>query len=66
MTWAAISPGGSTKSTRPVATALRGMPSYSVVAGSWAITRPPSPLTARTPRVPSLPVPESTTQTAFS
>src|ERR1039457_723654 len=35
------------------------MPSYSVEAGFWTITMPPSPLTARTPRVPSVPVPES-------
>ena len=46
--------------------ALRGMPSYSVDSGFWAITMPPSPLTARTPSVPSLPVPESTMQMARS
>ena len=46
--------------------ALRGMPSYSVESGFWAMTMPPSPLMARTPRVPSLPVPESTMQMARS
>ena len=46
--------------------ALRGMPSYSVEAGLWAITIPPSPLIARTPSVPSLPVPESTMPMARS
>jgi hypothetical protein len=50
----------------PVAMALRGMPSYSAVSGDCAITRPPSPLTSRRPSVPSLPVPESTTQMARS
>ena len=46
--------------------ALRGMPSYSVDSGFWAMTMPPSPLIARTPRVPSLPVPESTMPMARS
>ena len=46
--------------------ALRGMPSYSVESGSWAMTMPPSPLMARTPRVPSLPVPERTMPIARS
>ena len=46
--------------------ALRGMPSYSVDSGFWAMTIPPSPLIARTPSVPSLPVPESTMQIARS
>ena len=46
--------------------ALRGMPSYSVEAGFWAMTMPPSPLMARTPKVPSLPVPERTMQMARS
>ena len=46
--------------------ALRGMPSYSVDSGFWAMAMPPSPLIARTPRVPSLPVPESTMQMARS
>lgn len=46
--------------------ALRGMPSYSVDSGFWAMTIPPSPLTTRIPRDPSLPVPESTMQIACS
>ena len=46
--------------------ALRGMPSYSEEAGFWAMTMPPSPLMARTPSVPSLPVPESTMPIARS
>ena len=46
--------------------ALRGMPSYSADSGSCAIAMPPSPLIARRPSVPSLPVPESTMQMARS
>ena len=46
--------------------ALRGMPSNSVDSGFCAITMPPSPLIARTPEVPSLPVPESTMPMARS
>jgi hypothetical protein len=46
--------------------ALRGMPSYSVDWGVCAITMPPSPFTALTPRAPSLPLPESTMQMARS
>ena len=42
--------------------ALRGMPSYLAVAGSWTMVIPPAALTARRAAVPSLPEPESTTQ----
>jgi hypothetical protein len=49
-----------------VAIALRGIPSYSVVPGACTMTMPPSPLTARTPCAPSLPVPDSTMQIARS
>jgi hypothetical protein len=40
------------------------MPSYS--ASDWASVRPPCSLIARSPSVPSLPVPERMTQAAFS
>jgi hypothetical protein len=46
--------------------ALRGMPSNSVVSGACAITMPAAPLMARTPSVPSLPVPDSTMPMARS
>ena len=46
--------------------ALRGMPSYSVEFGLWAMTMPPSALISLSPWVPSLPVPESTMQMARS
>ncbi len=46
--------------------ALRGMPSNSLDAVFCAITMPPASLMARTPRVPSLPVPESTMPMANS
>ena len=42
------------------------MPSYSVEAGVWAMAMPPSPLIARIPRVPSLPVPDRTMPMALS
>ena len=50
----------------PVDTALCGIPSYSASFGSWATTRPDFSLTALSPSVPSVPVPESTTHTARS
>ena len=46
--------------------ALRGMPSYSASLGSCAMTSPPFSLTAFSPRLPSLPVPERITQIARS
>ena len=46
--------------------ALRGIPSNSQVARDWAMTMPPSLLMARTPSLPSLPVPESTMPMARS
>ena len=46
--------------------ALLGMPSNSVEAGFCAMTMPPSPLIARTPWAPSLPVPERTMPMARS
>ena len=60
----AIFAARSTRSTAPVATALRGMPSYSASLMSCAMTRPPLSFTAFSPRLPSAPVPERTTQTA--
>ena len=46
----------------PVLIALRGIPSNSASSGSCAITRPPFSLIARSPMLPSDPVPDSTTQ----
>ena len=43
-----------------------GLPPLAVVAGFWSMAMPPSPLIARTPWAPSLPVPDSTTQMARS
>ena len=40
--------------------ALRGMPSYRAVEGSWAKVMPPSALMSSRPSVPSAPVPEKT------
>ena len=50
-------------STQPAATALRGIPSWHA---DWSCAKvtPPSALMARSPRVPSAPVPDSTTPTA--
>ncbi len=42
---------------------LRGMPSNLALVGSCATSRPPAACTATAPRVPSEPVPESTTAT---
>ena len=63
---AGIASGASSKSTRPVARALRGMPSNWQVWGLCTITIPPSALMARSPTLPSLPVPESTIPMARS
>ena len=60
----AISSGGSTKSTAPVAIALRGMPCCSAVA-SWAKVIPPAALISWMPSVPSFAVPDSTTPMAL-
>ena len=60
----AIFATGSTSSTAPVAIALRGIPSYSASYGSCAMARPPPSLTAFSPRLPSEPVPDSTTPMA--
>lgn len=54
-----ISPGGRTKSTAPVATALCGMPLWTALS-SWAKVMPPAVLISWMPTVPSLAVPEST------
>ena len=59
-----ISATGSTKSISPVLRALRGMASYSASAGSCTTVKPPFSLTRCIPRVPSLPLPDSTTATA--
>ena len=58
--------GGRMKSTSLVAMALRGISSNSAVSGSWAMVSPPSALMVFTPRLPSLPVPESTMPMARS
>ena len=52
-------------SASPVLIALRGMASYLAEAGSWTITRPEFSLMALSPKAPSEPIPEKTTQTAF-
>ena len=62
-----IASTGSTSSTSPVAAALAGMP----LMATWskpacAMVRPPCSLTVRSPRAPSLPVPDSTMLTAQS
>ena len=49
----------------PAAMALRGIPSYRADSGSWANEMPPAALTALQPSVPSLPVPDMTTATAW-
>ncbi len=61
----AISSGGSTKSTQPLATALRGMLSCWAVS-SWAKVIPPSALISSSPSVPSVAVPDRTTPIARS
>ena len=55
-----------TKSTMPVAMALRGMLSYSASAGSWANVMPPISLTLDSPTEPSEPAPDSTMPIARS
>ena len=52
--------GGRQKSAQPLSIALRGMPSYFAVAGSCANVMPPASLIALRPKVPSVPVPDST------
>ena len=54
------------KSASPVEMALRGIPSNVAESTSCTITRPPASFTARTPRMPSLPVPDSTIATERS
>ena len=61
----AILSGGSTKSTQPLATALRGMVSYFADFSSWAKVIPPSALMAFSPSVPSVAVPERITPIAL-
>ena len=58
--------GASTKSTMPVAIALRGMPAKPAVSGSCAITMPPSALMKRRPSEPLVPVPDRTMAIARS
>ena len=48
-----MSSGGRTKSARPAATAAPGMPKTTLLASSWARTRPPARRTARRPSTPS-------------
>ena len=54
---AAMSRTGRTKSTMPVAIALRGIEGCSASSGSWTKIIPPPSLTARTPSAPSEPAP---------
>ncbi len=44
--------------------ALRGIPSNFAEPGSWANVMPPASLMALRPKVPSVPVPDSTTPMA--
>ena len=53
--------GAATRSTSPVCRALRGMESNWAVSGCWTAVSPPAACRARRPRVPSEPVPDSTT-----
>jgi hypothetical protein len=55
---------GNTKSTLPVMMAARGIPLYPASSGYCAITRPPFSFTLLSPRLPSAPVPERTTEMA--
>ena len=52
------------KSASPVSIALRGIPSYLAVSGSWTKTVPASAFIALNPRVPSVPVPDRMMQIA--
>ena len=61
---AAISSGGSTRSTLPVRIALSGMPLNCAMSGLSQKTVPPALLTSRMPREPSLPLPDRITATA--
>ena len=65
MAWGSSS-AGTTKSATPASTALRGIPSNFAVAGVWTSATPDTSLMARSPSVPSLPIPERITPTASS
>ena len=56
---------GSSRSTAPVRMALVSMLSCAALSALWTIVSPPSSFTARSPSVPSWPLPESRMQTAF-
>ena len=61
---AAISSGGRTRSTAPLAMALCGMPGCCADCSSWANVTPPAALISQMPSVPSEPVPDRITPTA--
>ena len=56
-------PGAKAASTTPASSALRGMLSNFAVDGSCARQNPPRSLIARSPAVPSAPIPDSTMPT---
>ena len=58
--------GARTKSTQPLAMAFPGIPGYLALLLSWAKVMPPDALMASNPCVPSVPLPERITPTAFS
>jgi len=61
---AGISSGRRIRSAVPVSMALRGIPSNLDDASLWTITSPPASWMSRTPREPSLPVPDRMIPTA--
>lgn len=56
--------GGRQQSAAPACSALRGMPSYLAVWGSWTKGKPSAALIALRPGAPSAPVPDKTTPMA--
>ena len=60
----AIASGACTMSTKPVAIALRGMPSNFALSGDWTMMTPFCSLMERIPFVPSEPVPDKMIATA--
>src|SRR6516162_25088 len=60
----AISGSGNTAEHRPACATERGMPQTTQVASSWAMTLPPLATISVAPRVPSVPMPVSTSASA--
>ena len=58
--------GARTRASGTASRALRGIPSNLAVSGSCTTTNPPAWRMSRTPRDPSLPVPDRMTATARS